>query len=55
MTVVAAPVIAAGRMEGAVTLAAPAVRLPAEKIAQMGARMAAAARTIAKRLEGTLS
>jgi DNA-binding IclR family transcriptional regulator len=56
MTVVAAPVlVAGGRMEGAVTLAAPAVRLPKEKIAQAGARLAAAARVISKRLEGKLS
>jgi DNA-binding IclR family transcriptional regulator len=52
MSVIAAPVLAGGRMEGAVTLAAPAVRLPKEQIARAGERLVCVARAVAARLEG---
>jgi len=55
MAVVAAPVLVSGRMEGVVTLAAPAVRLPPEGVAQIGGRLVAAARRISERLEGKAS
>jgi IclR family acetate operon transcriptional repressor len=55
MAVVAAPLLVSGRMEGVVTLAAPAVRLPAERVAQAGARLIGAARRIRERLEGKVS
>jgi DNA-binding IclR family transcriptional regulator len=55
MAVVAAPLLVGGRMEGVVTLAAPAVRLPAERVAHMGGRLVAAARRISERLEGKIS
>ena len=55
MAVVAAPLLMSGRMEGVVTLAAPAVRLPAERVAQVGGRLVAAARRISERLEGKAS
>jgi DNA-binding IclR family transcriptional regulator len=52
LAVVAAPVMAAGLMVGALTLAAPAVRLPPAGSARLGARLMAAARVVSNRLEG---
>jgi len=42
-------------VEGIVTLAAPAVRLRAERVAQIGAKLKAAARRVGERLEGKAS
>ena len=52
LVVVAAPVLVGERMLGAVTLAAPAVRMPPAKSAKVGPRLRAAAKTIAQRLRG---
>jgi len=55
LSVVAAPVLVHGRMAAAVTLAAPAVRMPRAAVARMGPRMTAAAASIARRLAGEAS
>lgn len=52
LVVIAAPVLVGERMAGAVTLAAPTVRLPRSKAASVGPRLRAAADTIAGRLRG---
>src|SRR5262249_12695820 len=52
LAVVAAPVRAGGRLHGVVALAAPAVRLPAAKVARLAARVQAAAARVGARLGG---
>ena len=52
LTVVAAPVLLGGRMAGAVTLAAPAVRMTPAQAAKVGPRLRIAADGIARRVQG---
>ena len=52
VAVVAAPVLAGGRMHATVALAAPSVRLPAAKIAPVARRLVAAAARVGAALEG---
>jgi DNA-binding IclR family transcriptional regulator len=52
LTVVAAPVRIGERLEAALALAAPAVRLPAERTAAVARRLLAAAAEIDARLRG---
>jgi IclR family acetate operon transcriptional repressor len=52
LVVVAAPVIAAGRMQATLALAALSVRLPAAKTERVAKRLVAAADRIGARLEG---
>jgi DNA-binding IclR family transcriptional regulator len=52
LAVVAAPVLAAGRLVAVVALAAPAVRLPASHTERFARRVVAAARRIGATLEG---
>ena len=53
LVVLAAPVVAAGRMQATLALAALSVRLPAAKTERVARRLAAAAARIGARLEGT--
>ena len=53
LAVVAAPVRVGERLEASLALAAPAVRLPAERTAAVARRLVAAAGEIAARLRGT--
>lgn len=55
LVVVAAPVIAAGRMQATLALAALSVRLPAAKTERVAKRLVAAAGSIGARLEGRQS
>lgn len=52
LAVVAAPIHVGARLEAALALAAPAVRLPAERTAGVARRLVAAAREIATQLRG---
>jgi DNA-binding IclR family transcriptional regulator len=52
LAVVAAPVLAGGRMHATVALAAPSARLPAAKIAPVARRLVAAAVRVGAALEG---
>jgi DNA-binding IclR family transcriptional regulator len=52
VAVVAAPVLAGGRMHATIALAAPSVRLPAAKIGPVARRLVAAAARVGAALEG---